>query len=213
MSACPHVDPSQEALAARGVRRGCAAPVAPPSWRLSVFAGRLGEISGSQTGAALTLAFRLMLEAQRRGEPVAWISRQGSAFFPPDAAETGVDLAALAVIWVRDARQSVRAADYLVRSGAFGLVALDLGQDSRVPVPVQSRLVGLAKKHDCALLCLTEKGSDHPSLGSLVSVRAQAARTKKTGSRFRCEARILKDKRQGPGWTHTEVCRGPAGLR
>ena len=26
-------------------------------------------------------------------------------------------------------------------------------------------------------------------------------------------ARVLKDKRLGPGWTHREVCRGPDGLR
>ena len=30
--------------------------------------------------------------------------------------------------------------------------------------------------------------------------------------RFRCEARILKDKRSGPGWSHVEFFHGPDGL-
>jgi len=197
----------------RGVQRGLDVIAAPPSWQLSVFTGRLGEISGGRTCAALTLAFRLVLEAQRQGEPVAWICRKDSAFFPPDAADTGIDLAALPVIWTPAPRETARAADYLVRSGAFGLIVLDYGANARIPIPIQSRLVGLAKKHDTALLCLTEKDGDHPSLGSLVAVRAEAARKERLNGRFRCEARVLKDKRRGPGWTHAEVFGGPDGLR
>lgn len=204
MTACPQLH----------VPRVLVTPVAPPSWRLAVFAGRLGEISGSHARASLTLAFRLVLEAQRRGEPVAWITRHGSAFYPPDAAESGVDLEALAVIWVPATHEAARAADWLVRSGGFGLVVLDCGEDARLPVPVQSRLVGLAHKHDTALVCLTEKNRALPSLGSLVAVRAEAARIGRAGGdRFRCTAHVVKDKCRGPGWTHTEVCRGPDGLR
>ena len=100
-----------------------------------------------------------------------------------------------------------------MRSGAFGLMVVDLGERAALPLRAQTRLVGLAKKHDTALLCITKKDDDRPSLGSLVSCRAEAARTKRLGERYRCEVRILKDKRRGPGWSHTEVCRGPAGLR
>jgi recombination protein RecA len=71
----------------------------------------------------------------------------------------------------------------------------------------------LAKQYDTALICVTEKGSDRPSLGSLVSLRAHAVRTRRREDRFRCEVRVLKDKRRGPGWKHTEVCRAPDGLR
>ncbi len=70
----------------------------------------------------------------------------------------------------------------------------------------------LAKKHAAALLCITEKDSRRPSLGPLVSLRAEAVRTERTGDRFRCEVRVLKDKLRGPGWTHSEVCHGPDGL-
>jgi recombination protein RecA len=187
--------------------------VTPATWSLSTVSGRFVEISGSHSTAALTLAFQMVLEAQRQAEPVAWISRRDSVFFPPDAAGTGVDLEALAVIWAADGIRAARAADHLLRSGAFGLLVLDIGPGASLPIPVQTRLVGLAKKHDTALLCLTEKESSRPSLGSLVSLRAQAARTHRAEDRYRCEVRALKDKRRGPGWTHAEVCRGPDGLR
>jgi recombination protein RecA len=196
----------------RDLHRSVPAPESAGTWRLSTFAGRFGECSGSHAGAVLTLVFRLVREAQRLGEPVAWITRRGSTFFPPDAAEAGIDLAALPVVRVSETLLAARAADHLVRSGGFGLVVLDLGAEARVPVPVQARLAGLAQKHAAALLCLTEKESRCPSLGSLVSLRAELRRAERVGRRFGCLARALKDKRRGPGWTHTEVCRGPDGL-
>ena len=182
-------------------------------WGLKQVAGRLVEISGAGAAAALTLAFGLVLEAQRRGEPVAWIALEERGFYPPDAAEGGVDLDALVVVRVANAKAVGRAADQLVRSGAFGLIVLDLGAGADVPTPLQTRLVGLAQKHQTALLCLTEKGSELPSLGSLVSLRVQAQRERVCDDRFSCGLAVLKDKRRGPTWTHVEVYRGPAGLR
>jgi recombination protein RecA len=184
----------------------------PVGWKLTVFAGRLAEISGDEAGAGLSLVFRLVLEAQRHGEPVAWIGRRESVFFPPDVAETGVDLGALPVVWVSDSLTAARVADYLVRSGAFGLTVLDLGARAGLPIHAQTRLVGLAQKHETAVLCLTEKEDHRPSLGSLVSLRAHVVRTTREGDRFQCQARVLKDKRRGPNWQHAEVYRGPDGL-
>jgi recombination protein RecA len=158
------------------------------------------------------MVFRLIHEAQRRGEPVAWVGRWESTFFPPDVAEAGIDLAALPVIRTPETVAAAGAADLLVRSGAFGLLVLDIGPGTGLPLPAQTRLVGLAKQHDTALICITEKDADRPSLGSLISLRAHTARTRPERDRFRCEARVLKDKRRGPGWKHTEVCHGPDGL-
>ncbi len=161
--------------------------------------------------AGLTLVFGLTLEAQRQGEPVAWITPREISFYPPDAAEGGVDLDALVVVRVPDARAVPRAADRLVRSGGFGLVVLDLAT-AEVPTPLQARLAGLVQKHHAALVCLTEKAEKAPSLGSLVSLRVHAQRKPVEEDRFACEIVALKDKRRGPTWVHTEVCRGPAGL-
>jgi recombination protein RecA len=184
-----------------------------PKWRLSIFSGRFGEISANRAGASLSLVFRLVLEAQRQGEPVAWITNRGSTFFPPDAADAGIDLSALAVIRAPDTLAVARATEHLLRSGAFGLVVMDLGANAYLPIHVQARLAGQARQHDTALLCITEKESNRPSLGSLVSLRAHTARTRKEENRFRCEAHILKDKRRGPGWGYVEIYRGPDGLR
>jgi recombination protein RecA len=182
------------------------------TWAIETFAGRLVEISGDRDGAALTLAVQLVLEAQQRHEPVVWIGRAERPFFPPDVAEAGVDLAALPVVWAPDDVSAARAADLLVRSGAFGLVLLDLPPAARLSLEMQTRLGGLARKAVTAIVCLTTKAADRPSLGGLVSVRAHAVRTGRDGGRFDCEARVIKDKRRGPGWRHAEVCLGPDGL-
>ncbi len=181
-------------------------------WNLAETAGRLVEISGAGTKAGLTVALGLVLEAQRRGEPVAWVTPSASAFYPPDAAKGGVDLDALAVIRVPDARAAARAADRLLRSGAFGLIVLDLGAQAGIPMPLQSCLAGLAQKHHTAVLCLTEKTRETPSLGSLVFLRVHAQRREAADHQFLCELAVLKDKRRGPTWVHTEGCRGPDGL-
>ncbi|MEW6487494.1 MAG: recombinase A [Thermodesulfobacteriota bacterium] len=195
-----------------------AEPASESRWELAALVGRLVEVSGAGPSAALTLAFGVVLDAQRRGEPAAWIAGTESAFFPPDAAEGGVDLACLPVVRVPDAGRALRAADHLVRSGAFSLVVLDLGggEGVRLPLPALTRLGGLAARHGTALLFLTRKGRGEPSLGSLVSLRAEAVREGlggQEGGRFACRVRALKDKRRGPGWEGEELCRGPDGLR
>ncbi|MDH3627427.1 MAG: recombinase A [Acidobacteriota bacterium] len=198
------------------VHRGLEAIQVPAEWKLAALTGRFAEISGGQATASLTLVFQLVLEAQRQAEPVVWIGHRQSVFFPPDAARAGVDLEGLPVVWAPDDRAAARATDYVLRSGAFGLVLLDLGARPRLPISVQTRLAGLAKHHGTALLCITEKEDRQPSVGSLISLRAHSVRSRRprpeAADRFLCELQVLKDKRRGPGWHHEEVCRGPEGL-
>ncbi len=192
------------------------APVDPAaaacSWCLAELAGRLTELCGHGASAQLTLAFGLVIEAQRNREPAAWIIDAQSSFFPPDAADGGVDLEQLLVVRAESATIAARAADQLARSGAFGLVVLDVGAQ-RVPEAHLSRLLGLAQKHATAILFLTS--STVASLGSLISLRAEARRSRVPGQSdtFLCELVVVKDKRRAPGWTHQEICRGPTGLR
>ncbi|WP_428266818.1 recombinase A [Haliangium sp.] len=181
-------------------------------WSWAGLSGRLTEISGVGAVAPLTSAFGLILDAQTRSEPAAWVSLPETHFYPPDAAAGGVDLDALAVVMVPGVREAGRAAEHLLRSGAFGLVVLDLGRSARLPPALQGRLVGLAKHHDAALVCITEKPRDAASLGTLVSLRTEVVRAAHEGA-FACELTVLKDKSRGPGWTQREVVHGPAGLR
>ncbi|HEX6850042.1 MAG TPA: hypothetical protein VF139_01455 [Candidatus Polarisedimenticolaceae bacterium] len=192
-------------------RNSVAVPSFAP-WSLPSLEGRLVEISGDVAGAPLTLVFRLVLEAQRRGEPAAWVGRRDSIFYPPDVAEAGIDLAAFPVVWTPDAIRAAEAADLLLRSGAFGLVVVDFGAASRLPMHAPNRLAALAQKHTAVVACLTEKDAERPSLGALVSVRAHAAREERLDDRFRCALRFVKDKRRAPGARHVEIFRGPDGL-
>ena len=175
--------------------------------------GCLAELSGTGASSSLTLAFSLVHQVQQRGEPAAWITRAESTFFPPDAAEGGVDLAALPVIRLPGRRQCLRAADQLARSGAFGLLVIDLGGCLDLPLAAQTRLAGQALAHGTLILCLTAKDEGQPSLGSLVSVRAHAQRIRRGDGRFTCRVHVLKDKRRGPGWSDEVWCRGPDGVR
>ena len=153
----------------------------------------------------------LVRQAQLLGEPAAWVSLEEETFFPPDAAAGGVDTDALAVVRVPDPRALARAADRVARSGAFGLVVLDVGP-ARLPAAALSRLLGLAKKHGTIVLFLTDKPERAPSLGSLVSLRGHARRRRTGPDEFTCELLVLKDKRRAPGWVSREICGGPAGL-
>ncbi len=175
--------------------------MSPPSFSAPVSfadcAGRLVEFSApSGPGALLTAATSVLRDAQRAGETTAWITTTASAFFAPDMDRAGVDLDALAVLrvpqligggWGTDvARTGAR----LLRSGAFGLVVLDMteargassrGRSSqrrrrRLPPALLSRLSSLSRTHDAAALALTTKSRDTASLGPLVSLRAEVRR-------------------------------------
>jgi recombination protein RecA len=185
--------------------------VSSTSWTLDEVAGRLVEISSSTAAAALTMAFTLIRQAQARGEPVGWVTLAESCFYPPDVARGGIDLSALAVVRLARAGDIARAGEKLLRSGAFGVVVLDLG-GADIPMPLQTRLTGLAHRHHSALICLTEKESAAFSLGSLVSLRAHAERKRLADNRFACALRVLKDKRRGPTWHYEGIYSGPAGL-
>jgi recombination protein RecA len=184
---------------------------APPPWRLAEVAGRLVEISGSTAAASLTLTFVLLREAQECGEPVGWVTSVESCFYPLDAAQNGMDLKSLVVVRLTKAESIARAGEKLLRSGGFGVVVLDLGATD-IPMPLQTRLTGLAHRHHTALVCLTEKDRAAFSLGSLVSLRAHAEKKRAADNRFACTLRVLKDKRRGPTWHYEELYTGPAGL-
>ena len=183
-----------------------------PCWSLAQLAGRLCELSSDSGAGLLTAAFRLVLDAQFGHEPVAWITATPDTFFAPDAADNGVDLNALVVVHVPDARSAARSADRLLRSGAFGLMVMDLHADPAIPFPLQARLAHLARAHETALLCLTSKARETPSLGPMVCLRGQSSCRRLGVDRFQYDIEILKDRRHGPGWRHTEICRGPDGL-
>ena len=112
---------SLDELHLRGGQQRAAEP-----WGLAALRGRLVELSARGAAATMTIAIDIVLEAQREAEPVAWIvpwttdARSASGtFYPPDAADSGVDLSALVVIRAPSAIAATRSAERLLRSGAL----------------------------------------------------------------------------------------------
>lgn len=140
--------------------------------------GRLLELASSDAASArTTTAIEQVARLQRQGELVAWVQLRGGTFYPPDAAEAGVDLAALTVVHVpSSALEAARATELLLRSGAFGLVIVDLEGmvDPSLPSRALARLHALCRQHDSTVAFLTPPTQE--ALGSLVSLRLEPRR-------------------------------------
>jgi len=134
------------------------------------WAGRVSEVSEERAAGALTWMAGLMEQVQDRGEQTVWISAANSLFFPPDLAYRGLDLAAITVVDVRMPQAALQAAEWLLRSAAFGLVVID-GVQELVTEAGLGRLVRLAAGARTGLVFLTRKSEDTPSLGSQVGLR------------------------------------------
>lgn len=179
--------------------------------------GKIVEISSEAARGRTSTAVSLLIQAQHRGEPCAWIQPSGGRLYPPDLAAAGVDLDALVVVHVPRGEGSPlipRAAELLLRSGAFGLVVLDLldGAPRGDGAAWQGRLGSLAREHESIVILLTRSASARGSLGPLVSLRVAPARRRIAPDRFELGVTVLKNKAglvaQPPGL----IARGPYGL-
>lgn len=184
-----------------------------PRWCFDALCGRLVQVEIDGRGASLSAVFELVLQAQERGEPTAWISATKTVFCPSDAADGGVDVGSLIVVRVRNVVSSLRAAERLLRSGAFGMVVLDLGPTPQVPAGALGKLVKLSQMHAAVVLGLTGSLHGRGSLGPMVSLRVRTFRTRSEAGIFQCGLEVVKDKRSGPNWGDEWTWSGPGGLR
>lgn len=191
-------------------------------WPLqTTFAGRLCEISCAGNGGQSTLAATLVLAMQRAQEPVAWVQGVQGGLYPPDVAAHGVALEALVVVQVGCTQRPadrVRAAEMLLQGGGFGLVVLDL-TDGALPSGWgwQGRLLALARAHASAVVLLTRKPDEAPSLGAWVALRLAPrpalARAAPLGpGYFDLEADVAKNKGAALAGAWRLQRRGPDGL-
>lgn len=186
-------------------------------------AGKLVEISGGYSSARLTAAVSIVLQAQREGETTAWVQPQGGSLFPPDLDESGVDLDSLVVVHValdRDCYAIPKAAEFLLRSGAFGLVVLDMTSGEQPFLPSankntawQGRLLGLAREHLSRVVCLTDTPGHAASLGPLVALRIEVRRARIGPGLFSIRPQLLKNKLGFCLGTVEQPRRAPWGLR
>ncbi len=180
------------------------------SWRLDNLVGILAEVSEETSSGALSFVAEIIVEAQAHGEPVAWVARTDSVFFPPDLHARGVDLAAVAVIRVNGEADFLLAAEWLVRSGAMGLVIVDCGERGNVNDASLGRILKLAERGQTAVLFLTRKRPEDPSLGSRISLRGCVTRS--GGGPFAVDVQTLKDKRSNSSSRLRRRYHGPSGL-
>lgn len=162
---------------------------------------RLTEVSGKGGGAVLTFAFSLLREAQGRSESVLWLSSPLKPFYPPDAAANGVDLSRLPVLFLSRAEEAYLASAKLLGSGGFGLMVWDLAswkkRSQQVSLAYLGRLNAMARHHRTAVLILTDKEKESPSLGCLVGLRLQAEA--QVGHPELLEVEVVRDKRGSAG--------------
>jgi recombination protein RecA len=160
--------------------------------------GRVIEIaSAGADSAGSSAAVQILLACQREGDSVAWIQPRGGTLYPPDLHAAGLDLEALAVVHVPREAGGVglaKAAELLLRTGAFGGVSLDFSQ-VRPPRGEAwlGRLAALAREHDARSILLGPAASS-ASLGTMVSLRIQPRRRRIRPGRYRVELEILKNK-------------------
>ncbi len=198
-------------------------------WRLDRLCGRLTEVIGF---ARLSAAAVLVSEAHRCGKDVAWVSAVDSLFFPPDLERWGVAVDRIPVVLTAAdgnaeapaegvasantcydrspdvAARSAQAAEALIRTGAFALIVLDLGE-VRPATRLLGRLLRLAGTSSVAVVALTE---GDPSLGSLVGVRVNTSHSGPIDGRLTVDITAVKDKRRRPYWRVREVCCAPDGM-
>lgn len=197
--------------------------------------GRLTEISGVGASARHTTAVALVRQAQLEGETTVWVQPAGGPLYPPDLAESGVDLDALVVVHVPEDRGQVglaRAAELLLRSGAYGLCVVDLSAADSIcpsghvhsdmsPQPArpprlkgsawQARLAALARLHHSRVVVLTRAAADRASLGPMVGLRIDPRRERRASGLFAVRPEVLKHK-GAPLLAAATLRRGPWGL-
>lgn len=186
----------------------------PLAWQGKALAGRIIELSGS-TGRTST-AVSMLLAAQREGEAVVWIEPTDGSLYPPDLVAAGVDLDALVIVRVptKEGPEGLcRVAEWLVRSGGFGLLVMDLmGRAPAAQSPWQTRLSGLLRKHDAQLCVLSDSEAAAPSLGAMVALRLEPQRQRDEDGSFLLSHHILKNKLGVAHGPAPERRRAPAGL-
>lgn len=180
-------------------------------------AGRLTQVASAPGGGATSVAVAYVQQAQRQGEPVAWVQWERGNLYPPDLAAAGVRLDALLVVHAGHAGQTqprLRAAELLLRSGGFGLVVLDLTAGVVPPgLAWQHRLQTWARQHHGVVLLLTHQADTQAaSLGALIALQIVPQVAPVAAGRFALTCAVHKNKlgQNVPDWSWAR--RGPQGL-
>jgi len=184
------------------------ASVGGGAWKYDNLVGILAEISEESPSGSVSFAVEIIAEAQALNEPVAWVAGTESIFFPPDLLERGIDLSALTVVRAGGETESLTAAEWLVRSGAIGLVIVDAEGCWNVTDSSLGRILKVAERNLCAVIFLTRKRREDPSLGSRISLRGCVMRSDPSTANIY----TIKDKRSNLSSQQNRHYHGPSGM-
>lgn len=162
--------------------------------------GQLVEFSAplDTSGACTSSLIQLFEQVQKEGDTIGWIRASTGPLFPPNLLERNIDFESLIVVQTppkMDSADIGRAAEFLLHSGAFGLVVVDLRlAELSDYVEWQNRVLILARKFECRVVLLTDKVEQTESVSPLVSVRIEPNRDRWSSNRFAVENRVVKSK-------------------
>jgi recombination protein RecA len=173
--------------------------------------GTIAALEGAPSSGRSALAARLLAVATSRGLGALI----GTELFPPALAAAGVRLERLMCVPVTDPVGAARAADIVLRSGAFGVVVIPALPSGRgTGSATWTRLASLAHRANTLLVALGVEASSE--LRYFASVRLETAieRVRWNGaSGHLCElagydirATVLKHKRSAPGASTIITC-------
>src|SRR5476651_2492484 len=173
--------------------------------------GTIGTLEGPPSSGRTALAARLLAVATTRGLGAVI----GDELFPPALAAAGVRLERLLIVPTSSAIEAARAADILLRSGAFEVIVIPTLPSGRgTGSATWTRLASLAHRANAVLLALGNEASSE--LRYFASVRLETAieRVRWNGaSGHLCElagydirATVRKHKRAAPGASTVITC-------
>ena len=169
--------------------------------------GIIATLEGAPGSGRSAVAARLLATATAGGGLGALVELPDGpegTLYPPALAAAGVDLRRLLIVAVRDVTGVARAADVLVRAGAFGVVVIPTVS---LRATAWTRLGSLTHRANALLVALGLAASDELRYFASLRVRMQPARVRWAGESglfsalagIDVDATVLKHKRAAPG--------------
>jgi recombination protein RecA len=179
--------------------------------------GILATLEGPPTSGRAALAARLLSTATAEG--IAALVQSEETIYPPALEAAGVVLNRLLVVPATDPTAVARAADILLRSGAFGIVAIPA---VALRATAWTRLVGLAHRTNALVVALGTEASSELRYFASLRVRLHVTCVRWSGGSgpfatlagYDVSADVIKSKRSAPGKSAVIACttfeaRGP----
>lgn len=173
--------------------------------------GIIATLEGPPSSGRCTLAARLLAAATARGLGALVQTGETGTLYPPALQSAGVALDRLLVVPAGEAVGVARAADILLRSNAFGVVAIPA---VALRAAAWTRLAGLAHRANALLVALGTEASHELQYFASLRVRLRLARVRWAGGEglfstlagYDVHADVIKSKRSSPGKSALVTC-------